>query len=221
MADVTGNEILKDVRGSIGGITLYKVGSRTFAKSKPQLSASAKRGTSAQQAHRTKFQKAAGFAKVHKSSEMYLDAAQEAKSQGVQFTSAYQMALKDYMNAPVLAGVVRKVDTDDVLVLVVESVTLKAVKGNVVWSEGNPTENCPVEELGLQPADDYLTIVDGDIEFNWTAWRSAYPSSSGWHWLTVQFEDFPGNVGSNDINIQGDQDELAPLAAVNLTRYFM
>jgi len=107
MAKTQATAVVRKLTGSIGDITFQeqKQNNGGIVKSKVLHNTS---NTTAQQLQREKFQDAVGYAQIEMNDPVYIEAAKKNPK-----TSAYNMALKDYLKDPELRNAQQFIDDDD------------------------------------------------------------------------------------------------------------
>lgn len=135
MANVTLNQLLEMLRGGIGDLVFRRrPDGRVIVSGKPHYRKG--KGTSKQKATRQRFQQAAHWARwAAKEYPIYAELAEAAKDQ---WLSAYNFALKDWYEAPVIHRIERR--DGRILVEATDNVMVTQVRVTVFDEAGKPLE---------------------------------------------------------------------------------
>lgn len=181
MAKIKNNLFLKGVSGTLGGqLTYRQYGEDMIVSAKPVMDPN-RQPTEEQTKHRSKFSDAASYATEALESEELKAEYRKAAPKG---KSAYNMAVSDYFNAPVVKkisladNVVSVLAKDDFRVASLKVSILSA--GGEVLEEGEATPNSVNREKWT-----YTTALTAEVLAGTT--------------LRAVAKDLPGNEGTLDI----------------------
>lgn len=219
MANVTGNTLLNGWSGSVGGISVYKVGDQTYARSKAHQGPKVWHHTEQQLQHQSKFKLASQYAKFMKNDAIYIAELAARKAAGETYISSYRIAIEDYMTPPKWGSAFDVVDPDDKIAILIDSISVKTISATVHASTFDPTSNADLTPDSSTGADAFLAAVTNGWQFDWTAYFTAHPGSTTWHWLALNVVDLPGNEVDLDYNDSAYAAQFAPSHIGNLTRF--